>query len=585
MQWNIVSGAAYYNLLKNNSETIKVNGGSASSYVDESLGVSETHNYKIRACDSSGNCSAYSSGIDAQSPAMCKNLPAATCPTSGWKAPENFMATKGNCGEIGRIFLTWNDVSDEDYYEIYRATSFMFDGVVTVASPGANTTSYNDGGTVKNAGQRYYYAIRACKSGGICSNYNYYDAEAPEHPCNFENGNKFLRVSVVGSGGGTIKNNHSTEWFNKTSYGTVTGDNTCDKNDKGMSNACSYEYPYDDAYGETSRITIIKGWTITPFAGSSWGGWLYGSCAGGTNCAMNQDHVAVGIFNSGSYSKIPVCEPGVNGACGSAAGGSYENPPTTNLCSAGSASAVADGGTTWNWTCNGSGGGTNASCDAVKINKAVLLVTKSGSGSGVVTSNPSGINCGSDCSESFDEDSNVKVTLTANADTGSGFGGWTGVSCEEKNNNQKTCTITMKNADITVNASFLKGFAIVSSDNIIFATIVEGLSADSSETTIVFSGISDGNINLNAVLPSAIDKTKAVAEFSEDGGYTWKSSGNINFQLTGSQDIKFRVRNIPGSTTSGTYPINIEAKDNGGNVQTTTVNLQVEKITTEWQEI
>jgi hypothetical protein len=53
----------------------------------------------------------------------------------------------------------------------------------------------------------------------------------------------------------------------------------------------------------------------------------------------------------------------VNGACGTANGMSLSSAPATNLCSAGTASAVTNPGS-WTWTCNGNYGGTNASCSA-----------------------------------------------------------------------------------------------------------------------------------------------------------------------------------------------------------------------------
>ncbi len=54
----------------------------------------------------------------------------------------------------------------------------------------------------------------------------------------------------------------------------------------------------------------------------------------------------------------------VNGACGSAASGACTTAqPTSNQCSAGTFSDTSDTGTLWRWSCNGSGGGTNASCD------------------------------------------------------------------------------------------------------------------------------------------------------------------------------------------------------------------------------
>jgi hypothetical protein len=54
----------------------------------------------------------------------------------------------------------------------------------------------------------------------------------------------------------------------------------------------------------------------------------------------------------------------------------------------------------------------------------VLSVTRLGTGSGTVTSAPSGINCGSDCSQAYS--SGTVVTLTALPAAGSTFGGWSG---------------------------------------------------------------------------------------------------------------------------------------------------------------
>jgi subtilisin family serine protease len=56
-----------------------------------------------------------------------------------------------------------------------------------------------------------------------------------------------------------------------------------------------------------------------------------------------------------------------------------------------------------------------------------LTVQKAGSGAGAVTSNPTGLNCGSDCSELYRED--IYVTLTATPSPGSVFVGWSGGDC------------------------------------------------------------------------------------------------------------------------------------------------------------
>lgn len=76
-----------------------------------------------------------------------------------------------------------------------------------------------------------------------------------------------------------------------------------------------------------------------------------------------------------------------------------------------------------------------------------LTVAKSGSGDGTVTSSPTGINCGSDCSEGFAE--GTEVTLMAVADSDSTFANWSG-ACSGTSN---TCVLTLDEAK-TVTATF-----------------------------------------------------------------------------------------------------------------------------------
>jgi hypothetical protein len=74
----------------------------------------------------------------------------------------------------------------------------------------------------------------------------------------------------------------------------------------------------------------------------------------------------------------------------------------------------------------------------------ILSVT---SANGTVTSNPSGINCGSTCSANYD--SGKLVTLTVSANSGYTFTGWSGGGCSGIG----TCTVTM-NAATSVTANY-----------------------------------------------------------------------------------------------------------------------------------
>ena len=65
---------------------------------------------------------------------------------------------------------------------------------------------------------------------------------------------------------------------------------------------------------------------------------------------------------------IPASQVLVNGTCGTADGVAVATAPTANRCTTGTANptTLTNPGP-WSWTCNGSGGGTNASCGAPTI--------------------------------------------------------------------------------------------------------------------------------------------------------------------------------------------------------------------------
>lgn len=76
-----------------------------------------------------------------------------------------------------------------------------------------------------------------------------------------------------------------------------------------------------------------------------------------------------------------------------------------------------------------------------------LSVSKSGTGTGTVTSNPAGIACGATCAGNFANGGSV--TLTATADAGFAFNGWSGACAGMARN----CTVAM-NAAKSVTANF-----------------------------------------------------------------------------------------------------------------------------------
>jgi hypothetical protein len=91
-----------------------------------------------------------------------------------------------------------------------------------------------------------------------------------------------------------------------------------------------------------------------------------------------------------------------------------------------------------------------AACTPPYCPSHVLKVVKAGNGNGTVTSSPAGIDCGSQCSASYED--GTEVTLSAAAAPGSTFTGWTGGGgCSGTGK----CEVTIK-VHTTVTAHFTK---------------------------------------------------------------------------------------------------------------------------------
>ena len=90
---------------------------------------------------------------------------------------------------------------------------------------------------------------------------------------------------------------------------------------------------------------------------------------------------------------------------------------------------------------------------AATFNKAVqFALAVSRVGGGTVTSDPPGINCGADCTETYA--AGTTVTLTATPATGFKFTGWSGACAGTAN-----CVVVMSQAR-NVTATFIQAFAL-----------------------------------------------------------------------------------------------------------------------------
>ena len=141
---------------------------------------------------------------------------------------------------------------------------------------------------------------------------------------------------------------------------------------------------------------------------------------------------------------------GIN--CGSTCSALYNSGTLVTL-----GATPATGSTFAGWTGSGCTNGAvtmnaNQTCTATfnstsqKFTLSVSVikaVTSSGTGNGIVTSAPAGINCGSTCSAMYN--SGTVVILTAAPATGSTFRGWSGSGCANgavTMNANQTCTAT-----------------------------------------------------------------------------------------------------------------------------------------------
>jgi hypothetical protein len=119
---------------------------------------------------------------------------------------------------------------------------------------------------------------------------------------------------------------------------------------------------------------------------------------------------------------------------------------------------------------------TGAVAIIVSPSAYTLTVNKSGTGSGTVTG--TGINCGSDCTESYA--SGTSVTLTASSLPGATFTSWSG--CDSSSGN--ICTVTI-NQNRTVTATFTMVLPPVTLNVVLLGT-------GSSMGTVTGTGINCG---------------------------------------------------------------------------------------------
>src|SRR5262245_54359364 len=247
------------------------------------------------------------------------------------------------------------------------------------------------------------------------------------------------------------------------------------------------------SYATGTQVTL----TATPATGSTFTGWS-GGCSGTGTCVMTMNadttvsagfvvqSFALTVNTSGTGTGTVTSTPtGIN--CGSTCSTSFSFNTNVTLSPTAATGSVFTG---WSGACSGAG-----SC-VVSMNAAttvtanftvptfVLTVNKVGGGAGNVTSTPAGINCGSSCSFSFNN--NTMVTLTATPTAGSAFTSWTG-ACTGSG----ACTVTMSAAQ-TVTAMFGVSTVTFTDSPLVAQTTIKSVRISELRTAIAMARARNG---------------------------------------------------------------------------------------------
>ena len=247
--------------------------------------------------------------------------------------------------------------------------------------------------------------------------------------------------------------------------GTATGTVTSNPGGINCGTQCSAAFAVD------SMVTL----TATPDTGAEFVGWAGGGCSGTSTCTvtLSAATTVTATFNTATYLvTIDLGGSGTGMVTGASAGIACPGTCTAMVPHGSQLSLTASTGANSlfvGWTvagmgtsCSGTGSCTTTITGPTTITATFALnqsleVTKAGTGTGTVTSNPTGITCGADCNETYPPA--TSVTLTAMAAGDSTFTGWSGGGCSGtgpcavvvNGATLVTATFTLRQYTLTVN--------------------------------------------------------------------------------------------------------------------------------------
>ena len=401
-----------------------------------------------------------------------------------------------------------------------------------------NYTQYVDAGNVTTytftnltGGQTYYFVVTAYNTARIESSYS-----------------NEVGKTIVSTGIGNTQNSIQQKSLNVTKAGAGSGLVTSTPAGISCGSDCT------EVYAAGTVVTL----TAAPDGSSSFAGWS-GACAGSRTCVvtMNTAKSVTAIFNVKSYAITATAGSGgsisPSGTVSVNYGGSQSYTITPNANNT-IDSVVVDGssaGAVTSYSFTNVTGNHSINVSFTAVQQKSLNVTKAGAGSGLATSTPAGISCGSDCTEVYA--AGTVVTLTAAPDGSSSFAGWSG-ACTGSG----TCTVTMDTAKNVAAAFNIKSLTIT-------ATAGSGGSISPSGTVSVnYGGSQSYTITPNA--NNTIDSV--VVDGSSAGAVTSYSftnvTGNhsINVSFTQNDNTSDATIKLPKTGQTTVY-----ASGDDGNIQ------------------
>jgi Divergent InlB B-repeat domain len=194
--------------------------------------------------------------------------------------------------------------------------------------------------------------------------------------------------------------------------------------------------------------TVVDGTTYcyrvqayTAAGSSAYSNEVCGSTATGLSLTVSESGTGQGTVSSSPA--------GIS--CGTACTQTYTSGTVVTLSAAAASGSKFAG---WSGGCSGTGTCSLSGNTSISVKATFSLVYKLSmtvSGPGSVTSTPTGISCGLDCSESYVN--GTTVTLTATPASGARFVGWIGGGCS---GTATTCSVLL-HAATSVSATFSQG--------------------------------------------------------------------------------------------------------------------------------